>query len=557
MGSCRIVLMKTVWFWCVAVIVTLCLPYSRVMANTGLTADAVFPYHIADTPKTLPAGSVNPCYLVLANRQARPEIALLQLALPDGISAIKRDDWLLTEHDGKRILSKQVELAADYEQWFDLIYLKTNEQMAPGQYALTLVIDASSGRQEKVIPFTAVERKALPEQAQKTQKQSDWRITQLVLPVDHDGLQDERAAENVITISDSNLEDLKNSLTGRGATNWAAIEHHPVGYLLLKMDNPNLDTQMLRLRAWLCDRASSQAVPGLRPAGKLSDSEQENAAQIGDESGGASTALIALTGKATEQFVIPLYADESLRQGEYILQVSLESGDKRQEASSPLRIVMRRGNSLAVLLFSGLCVLAFAGLFAAKIQYWLCRLGPKGVITVALFASAAFGSISIPTTLFGDLLHLLLGPFSGLASGLLSGTLLYLLLTALLMLYPGIGTIALMLLLKWLLGALLFGRLTPVGLAICCTQIVLLESVVAAIHQAGQSNNRIMLALSLGLADAAGTFVSMELMMFFYRLYYADWYIWLYVLVSGFLYSAVGSLMGSRIGKKLCQVTGE
>jgi hypothetical protein len=45
--------------------------------------------------------------------------------------------------------------------------------------------------------------------------------------------------------------------------------------------------------------------------------------------------------------------------------------------------------------------------------------------------------------------------------------------------------------------------------------------------------------------------------MFFYRLYYADWYLALYMLINGFLYSGIGCWWGYKIGLKLEQVTGE
>ena len=44
--------------------------------------------------------------------------------------------------------------------------------------------------------------------------------------------------------------------------------------------------------------------------------------------------------------------------------------------------------------------------------------------------------------------------------------------------------------------------------------------------------------------------------MFFDRLYYADWFIGLYMLMNGLLYSTLGSWMGYRIGSRLKQVMG-
>ena len=39
--------------------------------------------------------------------------------------------------------------------------------------------------------------------------------------------------------------------------------------------------------------------------------------------------------------------------------------------------------------------------------------------------------------------------------------------------------------------------------------------------------------------------------------YYADWYIGLYMLINGLLYSSIGSWLGYKVGIKLQQVMGE
>ncbi len=60
----------------------------------------------------------------------------------------------------------------------------------------------------------------------------------------------------------------------------------------------------------------------------------------------------------------------------------------------------------------------------------------------------------------------------------------------------------------------------------------------------------------MGMADAVITFINMEQLMLFYRLYYADWFIALYMIMNGLLYSSLGSWMGYRMGSRLKQVMG-
>ena len=66
-----------------------------------------------------------------------------------------------------------------------------------------------------------------------------------------------------------------------------------------------------------------------------------------------------------------------------------------------------------------------------------------------------------------------------------------------------------------------------------------------------------LICLLMGVGDALVTFVNMEQMMFFYRLYYADWYLALYMLVNGLVYSSIGAWLGAKTGSKLQQVMGE
>ena len=107
----------------------------------------------------------------------------------------------------------------------------------------------------------------------------------------------------------------------------------------------------------------------------------------------------------------------------------------------------------------------------------------------------------------------------------------------------------------------LFGHFTPLGALSTCVSVIVLEAVLylCGFYKVQQLEKRYMLLLAvlLGLADAAVTFINLEQMMFFYRLYYADWYMALYMLINGLLYSSIGAWLGFKTGSKLQQVMGE
>ena len=210
--------------------------------------------------------------------------------------------------------------------------------------------------------------------------------------------------------------------------------------------------------------------------------------------------------------------------------------------------------------FSFLCLLILIVNFG-KLKRCILRIGAKGAITVSLFAAVAFGGVVLPSTLLGDFLHVILGPFSGLATGIFNGVLLYLLVMSLLVLYRKPGVVALMFFLKWMLAGLMFGKFTPIGVLSYTVYIVVLESVLwlCGFYRIHSLSKRyiIFVSIMIGLADAFITMINLEQMMFFYRLYYADWYIFLYMFVNGLLYSSLGCIMGYKVGCKLQQVMGE
>ena len=210
--------------------------------------------------------------------------------------------------------------------------------------------------------------------------------------------------------------------------------------------------------------------------------------------------------------------------------------------------------------FAFVCfLLMFILLF--RMKKCIFEIGAKGAITVALFAAISFGGIALPSTVLGDLVHALLGPFSGLVTGLLSGIMQYLLIVSLLVLYRKPGVLTLLYVLKFMLSGIMFGHFSPIGVLSTSVYIVVTESLlwISGFYtkEILKTNYMFFVALLLGMGDALITFVNLEQMMFFYRLYYADWFLAMYMIVNGLLYSSIGSWIGYKTGIKLRQVVGE
>ena len=160
----------------------------------------------------------------------------------------------------------------------------------------------------------------------------------------------------------------------------------------------------------------------------------------------------------------------------------------------------------------------------------------------------------------------LLGPISVLLTGLINETLYYALLTALLIYISGdpensgrgdrnrhgkgSGVILLVSAVRLLLGGVTFGLFTPMAIVYTGTSVLLLETGFLFVRR----RNLFVWAVVLGLCDAIAVYVDFQLSILLYRLFYADWYIVLRILIEGFVYTFIGVLLGARLGRGLWRV---
>lgn len=538
----------------------------------GLELNAIYPYSMTDKTQAVVKGeSTNPLYICLTSKDI-PEVtnAKVIVELPEHFSALESRGW--------KVSDKQASIAwiipAHYGRGFDLLYIKADNAAENGEYNISVKVDAGKNAIEKQIPFkfqqspSAVDQnrtlQAAPNKKNRKQKvdksQFNWYIQSVNLPVDSQGNKDDKVSEGVVYIRDTALEGFRNRIVGDGVTNWSAVFAHPACHLLLDMRNPQQDVRVLKFQAELLDKKTGALVPGLCTTGKVSeDNESGWAAETHAKD--MTTALISLDGKKMQTFILPIYVDYlRILEGDYTLRVTVSGNGQEKITELPLTITKKHNLGLAMVgvAFASFLLVLF---FAKKITNCIFVIGAKGAITVALFAAIAFGGITLPTTVFGDFLHVFLGPFSGLITGLLSGVFQYLLIMALIVLYRKPGVLALMFIVRFLLSGLMFGHFTPIGVLSCCVNIVILEMVLyfSGFYSKKELSRSYMIyiCLAMGISDAAITFVNLEQLMFFYRLYYADWYLALYMIINGFLYSSLGSWFGYHTGTKLRQVMGE
>ena len=535
-------------------------------AFAGVKLEAVYPYNLdKSAAHVVHGGSTMPLFINVTGFDVPHEQpAHLRVILPEGFKALANDKWRMGSADGRQTAEADWVLPADFGQSFDLLYIQPQADLARGQKQLLVEVSGDGWHERKELNFSYEPAAAVASALQPGKKidrsKFNWYIQSVTLPVDNLGNKDDRAAEGVVFIRDTTLEGFRNRMTGDGATNWSAVFNHPATFLVLDMRNPQRDVRLLKFKAELIDKKTGKVMPGLCTAGKNNeDSEHGWAGETGSVN--ETTALISLDGKKTQAFIIPLYVDYfTVLEGDYSLRVTVSGNGQEKVQEVPLTIAKKHNLGLLAVGFSFICLLAVLA-FSYMLKGCIYRIGARGAITVALFAALAFGGITLPTTLIGDLLHVFLGPFSGLLTGILSGMLLYLLVVALLVLFRAPGVLTLMYFVKYMLAGLMFGHFTPLGLLSMCVNVAILETL---LYLSGFYRREVLskgymlfICLLMGVGDALVTFVNMEQMMFFYRLYYADWYLALYMLVNGLVYSSIGAWLGAKTGSKLQQVMGE
>ena len=534
-------------------------------AYAGVKLEAVYPYNMEQRNlQTVYGGSTVPLYVNATSFDVPyDQEAELTVELPQGFVPQANEQWQVVQGEAGYIAKAKWLLPADFGMSFDLLYVKAEPGLAAGTREAVVELNGKNIAERKLINFIYEEGAANENQEKAVQidkSKFNWYIQSVNVPVDSTGQSDDKAESGVIYIRDTALEGFRNRMTGEGATSWSAVFNHPAAHLLLDMRNPQKDVRVLRFKAELIDKATGKIAPGLCTAGKNNeDSDHGWAGETGNI--GETTAMISLDGKKTQAFIIPLYIDYfTVLEGDYSLRVTVYGNGQEKVQEVPLKIAKKHSWGMLAVGFSFICGLLVVA-FSYKLKRCVYDIGAKGAITVALFAALAFGGITMPTTLIGDLLHVFLGPFSGLLTGLLSGMLQYLLIVSLLVLFRRPGVVSLLFFVKYMLTGIMFGHFTPLGFLSCCVSVVALETVLQLSGFYRQKELKahfmVMFSVLLGVTDAFTTFINMEQMMFFYRLYYADWYLALYMLVNGLLYSSIGSWLGYKTGRKLQQVMGE
>jgi hypothetical protein len=497
-------------------------------------------------------GSETTATVIVTNGNA-PASFDLELCLPSTLAVTRMPlDWEIATTDMKTCLSTKGKFSVASEVWFRELVLSTTE--------ISIETQDQSGMQEisGVVRFTAADKETWEQQATVQLRIATVpeiveyiSIASIEMPTDASGIADTRQREDAI-------------YHPRPLFSWLETQqtdvYTPVTYQTIHLNNQGEETIHVVVSSINRDVNSGAAVPSLAPP---------DAVNAGTD---RSISFASLPGGELTSISLPIYFDsQSAEAGEFEREIAVKIWGSDTTVISekrPLHIIVPNRHALFV---SGLAIIASCIGLVVLLRFhrqFFVRFTTKQLIVIALFGTTIFVTVVVPSTLFLNLIRALLGPVSILLTGLLNETLYYALLTALLIYINGApdddalrgssdsqnyskgGVILLVSAVRLLLGAVTFGLFTPMTIIYTGTSVLLLETGFLLVRRRGL----FAWALVLGICDAIAVYVDFQLSILFYRLFFADWYIWLRIFVEGFAYTFIGVLLGARLGRGLWRV---
>ncbi len=326
----------------------------------------------------------------------------------------------------------------------------------------------------------------------------------------------------------------------------------PISHQSVRLRNKSEDAIHVVVSAINRDLRSGEALPFLAPPEAINGGSNR------------SLSFVSLSGKSTTDVSLPIYFNPSeaeksqsadfLGTGQYEREIEVKvwgSDVTVLRVKRPLRIVTPNFHAFLVTICAFAVMILGIFLFARFHQLIFSRFSTKQLILIALFGTTIFVAVSVPATLFSNLISALLGPIAFLVTGLMSEMLYYCLLTSLLTLLPKPGVIALVSSVRLLLGGVTLGLFNPMVLVYTVVSVLLLE---IGFQITRNGRNVLLLALAFGVCDVLAVYVEFQLSMALYRLFYAEWFILTRLVVDGFTYTFIGVFLGRRLGKGLWRV---
>ena len=487
---------------------------------------------------------------VLVTNGNVPMTFALKLCLPETLSVVHLPtDWRSEIIDKETCLSTTGRLNIASEVWYRELVLRTSEVVGTGSQEIsgTVRFTTNSGQTWEQQATVQLQLATISEIAERLS------IESIEMPTDAMGTVDRKQREDTIYYARPLFRWL-----GTSQTNVYA----PITYQTVQLRNAGEETIHVVVSSINTDTRRGETLSFLAPPATANGRTNR------------SVAFASLPGGTVTEIPLPLYfhpvyieqgKPEQAIPGEYARDITVKvwgSDATILREKRPLHLIVPNRQAL---LISLLAIIGSSIGFAIVLRFHeriFAGFTTKQIIVIALFGTTIFVGVMVPSTLFLNLIRAVLGPISVLLTGLINETLYYALLTALLIYISGApeaatrhdgkgsGVILLVSAVRLLLSGVTFGLFTPMAIVYTGTSVLLLETGFLFVR----GRNILAWAVVLGLCDAIAVYVDFQLSILFYRLFYADWYIVLRILIEGFAYTFIGVLLGAKLGRGLWRV---
>lgn len=272
--------------------------------------------------------------------------------------------------------------------------------------------------------------------------------------------------------------------------------------------------------------------------------------------------LIILEKNSMKELRMPIYADVySVKVGRYegVLNVSLVF-DNITIVSERFEFYVGKESqikTIVCIIAIILSILSFS-ILIIKQKKWISDLKTHELMIISLFTAVKFSIVDIPWFIFGDLIRAIfgpLGPFIHLVTGIFWDIIHPLFLVALVWLIPKPGVVIISSVIRIILSGIVFGSFNPVIILMVLSYSALTEFMLYLCGFTRGKADRcyLLLPLIFAIKHIYSTYTFYYIWMYMYRLFYPDWYINLNA-ISSAIYSALGAIVGIRLGKKLRRV---
>lgn len=500
---------------------------------SGLRVRLELPLGVPDTEHEvwLPVGA--PAMLsLLVERDANETLAAeIRLTFPPGLlpKGAAENGWSEKAEGETRILMRGAKLR-DREQF------------------LVTVIPVIAGRSYPVLATiaplgaAAVQAQAQARGADIDEVRQLVQVTEARLPTDRFGEFDATRRTDVLQMPTRFGRFLREKIGGLPTP---VGDEEPFAFQSARLVNRSEIAVAVELRGWICLGDTQQPCLDFAPPIVLGKTAPFVSAP-------------ALLPPQSETWVaLPVFVRPQTLPGEYRrdLEVRLLGTEAvLTTLSAPLHVERTDRPAFFVALLAALVTALTLPLLAWRGAKLLGRFAAVELVQIALFGSAVFLLVGVPSRLLATLLNALLPVFSPFILGLYGQVMALAILGALVVLVPRPGVVLLAGLTRFLLNGVFFGAFSPVDFLYVIPMLLVGEaclwiSGVTRRPDAPVSAMQLAPACALMGLAAAGLQLSLEMSLF--RLFFADWYVILFLALDGALYPAVGAALGAHLGAAL------